>query len=224
MRQLFSRILSQSALKRISTTIVAIAVLLMAHQKACCTENYAIDNQRVLLYKIINWWYDCLPEESTRLCGSRIRYENRGNARILYDGSRKKLILGIDGGFADMLALFRQCNGCPGPSHFECSWLNRTYFGKGRAKMFGQRHPITIENVDKNQARIIRSMAHHLVFVVEGVISGLMNGRIALYQGGEMIKICPKPDPSDEHLPIRLTLFNSKTNEMLATYHAIHTQ
>ncbi len=211
-------------MKRVSIIIVAMAILLMAHQKACCEENYYIDNQRVLLYKIINWWYDCLPEESILLCGSPIKYENRGNAHILYNDSEKKLTLGINGGFADMLALFKQCQGCPGPSHFDCTWLNRKYFSNGQAKMFSRRLPITIENVDRNQTRIIRSMAHHLVFAVEGVIGGLMNGRIALHPSGDMLKNCPKPGPFDEAFPIRLKLFNSKTNEILATYHAIYMQ
>ena len=196
----------------------------MVHQKACCAEKYYIDNQRVLLYKVINWWYDCLPEESTQLCGSRIKYENRGNARILYDASEKELTLGVDGGFADLLAFFSQCRGCRGPSHFQCTWLNRKYFGQGRAKKFGRQRTFTVEIADENQLRILRSMQHHLVFVVEGIIGGLMNGQIALHQGGDQLKTCPEPEQSDEPYSIRLTLFNSKTNEVLATYQTVHMQ
>ena len=196
----------------------------MIYQKAYCSEKYYIDNQRVLLYKIINWWYDCLPEESTRLCGSRIKYENRGNARILYDAAEQKLTLEVDGGFAELLAFFKVCQGCRGPSHFECTWLNGKYFGMGRAKIFSRQQTFTVENVDENQAKAIRSMKHHLVFVVEGIIGGLMNGQIALHQGGDLLKTCPEPEQSDEPYSIRLTLFNSKTNEMLATYQAVHTQ
>ena len=39
----------------------------IVNNDAFCSETYYIDNNRVLLYKIINWWYDCLPEESNLL-------------------------------------------------------------------------------------------------------------------------------------------------------------
>ncbi len=212
-------------MKHLSNIVAVMVILFMVRQIAYCEEYYHIDNQRVLLYKVINWWYDCLPEESTQLCGSRIKYENRGNTRILHDDSGKKLTLGIDGGFAELLVLFKQCHGCRGPSHFVCTWLNRKYFGKGRAKMFGRHQSFIFENVDRSQARAIRSVQHNLVFVVEGVIGGLMNGQVALHQGGDLLKTCPTQDLSpDEPFPIRIMIFNSKTKEMLATYRAVHVQ
>jgi len=199
----------------------------MVHQKAYCDENYTIDNQRVLLYKIINWWYDCLPEEANRLCHSRIRYENRGNAHIQYNESEKKLTVGIRGGFAELMSVIKQCDGCDGPSSFECTRLNPAYFGKGHAVMISKsmldQQAFAILNVQREQVRLLRDIKHHIVLVVEGVIGGLMSGKIALHQGGDMIKTCPKPELlEDGHLPITLTLFNAKTNEMLATYAAVY--
>lgn len=217
------------ALTRLSIIVVVIAVLLAGPEKACAGETYYIDNQRVLLYKIINWWYDCLPEESSQLCGSRIRYENRDNAQIHFNPSRKQLTIWIDGGFADLLSVLKSGDGCVGPSHFECVWLNRKYFGNGRAKKIGPPFPdqeaFTFLGVETTQVNAIRAIQHDLSFVVEGVIGGLMNGKIALHRCGALLKPCPDLDSSKQaDSPIIVTLLNSKTKELLAAFRSIHTR
>lgn len=214
-------------LKRLTIITAAVVSLMTVHQKARGAETYYIDNQRVLLYKIINWWYDCLPEASTQLCGSRLKYVNQGNALVHYVESEKELILGINGGFAELLSIINQCKGCYSPSGFKCTWLNRNYFGKGEAIVIGKGLPdqwkFAIRNVDKVHLQLIRTIARHIQFVVEGHIGGLMSGRIALHRGGDFLKTCPGNDLSEqEPLAINLALINARTKEVLATYVAIH--
>jgi len=83
----------------------------------------------LFLYKIINWWYDSLPEESHQLCGSLIRCQDRGNIQIEYDVIEMKLRLNAKESFADLLAIFKQCEHCWGPSYLKLIWLNKEYFG-----------------------------------------------------------------------------------------------
>jgi hypothetical protein len=62
---------------------------------AYCDECYYVDNSPLFLYKTINWWYDCLPKESKKLCGRLIKCSNTGNAQVKYDEPNKNIELKI---------------------------------------------------------------------------------------------------------------------------------
>jgi len=195
-------------------------------QDASCAENYYIDNNRVLLYKIINWWYDCLPEETDRLCGSRLKYENRGNAKAEFNNAERTLKLNVKGGFTDLISIFKQCKTCPGPSCLKCVWLNEKYFKNSEAmniyKNFAGPSIFVFKNITKKQARQIKNMEKNLIFVLEGTISGLINNKIALHRAGNFLKPCPDHSQiKNENPPIFLTIINTATNEILAKYSAI---
>lgn len=74
-------------------------------------EEYYINGNPVLLYKTINWWYDCRPEDSNQLCGRVIQCKNNGNVRIEYNDVEMKLKLTVEKGFADLLGIFKSCEG-----------------------------------------------------------------------------------------------------------------
>ncbi len=189
-------------------------------------ERYYINNNSVLFYKIINWWYDCLPEESKQLCGSRIKYQNIGNAKVKHNEPQTLLEIRIQGGFTEQLIIFKQCEGCFGPSYLKCTWLNKKYFGNGAAmnisKDFTTTSIVRIKNVNETYGRLIQSIEHDMTFELEGVISGLLNGKIALHQGESFLKNCPGPiDRRGKNFPISFTIINSLTKEVLAQYTAI---
>ena len=187
------------------------------------SETYYIDNHPVLLYKIINWWYDCLPDDSEQLCGNLIKCQNVGNTWVEYNEAEMVLKMHIKGGFAELLSIFKQCQECFGPSFLECVWLNEKYFGTGEAAIIPGDFPaintITINRVEKNQVRLIRSIRKDIVFILEGVIGGLLSGRIALHHEGTFIKPCPQDsqDLFDDH-PISLKIINRNTKELLVKY------
>lgn len=198
---------------------------------AFCSESYYINNNRVLLYKIINWWNDCIPEESSHLCWRRIKCENEGDAHIVYSETEKTLKLQIKGGFAELLSTFKQCDQCFGPSYLQCTWLNKKYFGYGEAVIVQDELPaisaLFFNNINKKEWRLIRSVEKDIELVLEGVIGGLlmMNGKIALHQAGNFLKTCPKPNQNrDNSFPISLKIINSRTEEVLAKYTAIWNQ
>ena len=136
--------------------------------------------------------------------------------------------LQIKGGFADLLSTFKQCDRCFGPSYLQCTWLNKKYFGYGEAVIVQKERPtinaLNFMNIDHKQARLIRSVRKDIVFVIEGVIGGLLmhNGKIALHQAGNFLKACPGTSQNpDDSLPISLKIINSRTEEVLAKYTAI---
>lgn len=189
---------------------------------AFCSEDYYIDNQRVLLYKIINWWYDCTPEESVLLCRHPVRYENRENARMIYDGAENTLKLKVKGGFADLLSLVRPCEQCAGSPHFRCTWINRDYFGNGRPAIVSDITEFIFYDFRKQQVQKIQGIEKDILFVLEGMVGGLLNGKIALHPAGDLSRKCPGlSQNTEEHFPISLKIINADKNEILAEYAVI---
>ncbi|MCP4024579.1 MAG: hypothetical protein GY729_22255 [Desulfobacteraceae bacterium] len=206
--------------KNLLKSCIVLCWLLIFSWNARAEENYYIDNKRVLLYKIINFWYDCLEEESQLLCQSPIRCKSKGRTQVRYDSVDKALTLEIRDGFAGLLSIFNPPDSCSGPSAFVCTFLNPKYFGSGGSvvhqdKSLGIRQ-IEFLKINSNQATQIRAMATDITGVLEGRIGGLMNGRIALHPCGDFIKGCQAQ--AQNQYPITLQLFNSITNETLATY------
>ena len=206
--------------------ILILSFLIISSHDAFCVETYYIDNNRVLLYKIINWWYDCLPEESSRLCGSRIKCQSRDDVRVEYNETEMILKLKLKGGFAALISIFKQCKQCLGPSYLKCIWLNKRYFGSGEAVIVSNDSPTVsafiFNSIEKNDSVRIQSIEKNIVFEIEGVIGGLLNGQIALHQAGNFIKTCPGTSHGrDDSFPISLKIINSNTKEVLAKYYAV---
>lgn len=146
------------------------------------SEKYYIDNQNAfLLFKIVNWWYDCLPKDNYLLCGKTIKCTNIGNACIEYIQSTSTLKISIQKGLADFFSIFKTCDDCFGTSLLHGTWLNKKYFGKGSTELITSLNQFTFLHIDKNQARILKAIEKDIVFIIEGYIRGLTNdGRVAL--------------------------------------------
>lgn len=187
-----------------------------------------LDNNYVLLYKIINWWNDSLPSDDTAPCGNSIKCQSIGNVQVNYIESNKTLVIENTGDFAGLLSVIKQCRDCPGPSHFECTWINNKKFNTLTTKATPQNvtaiNTLHINSVSPEQANHIRSMEDEIVFVVEGRIAGLLlqNGKIALHHSGEFLKACPKTlINEDENSNISLVVKNSITEEVFAQCSAV---
>jgi hypothetical protein len=178
-----------------------------AHGSEICT----INGNTVLLYKIINFWYDCLPEEADQLCGARLECRSREQARIEYQTTASVLKIHIPSGFARLVSV-------AGGRHLQCTWLNQAYFGGGQALDLTDdtgAEGFTFTGIKEAQARSIRAMAKEIRVEIKGGISGLLNGKIALYQGRDFLKTCPE---EAEGTPALVKLVNSRTREVLAVY------
>ena len=187
---------------------------------AFCSEVYSIDHQPVLFYKTINWWYDCPPGECDWFCGKSVTYTNGGNARIRYNEAKKTLRLKIEGGFADLLSIFKTCEQCFGSSYLQCTWQDEKYFGKSKAAIVSDLNGFSFAPIDRKQARILESTRQDILFVVEGRIGGLQNdGKIALHQAGNLLIKCSNvSEDQAAGYPITLKIVNARTNEAIATF------
>ncbi|MCG8686895.1 MAG: hypothetical protein MI892_18585, partial [Desulfobacterales bacterium] len=94
------------------TLFFVIFILLLSTPKGYSSEKYYIDDSPVLLYKVINWWYHCLPEEAEFLCGKSVKWSNRGDEKISYNKEKRVLELNVTGGYASMLSAVAPCNQC----------------------------------------------------------------------------------------------------------------
>lgn len=187
------------------------------------SEKYYIENQNVLLYKIINWWYDCQPEDNFLLCGEKIKCNNLGNACIEYAQSKSVLKISIQGGFADLLSIFKTCDRCLGPSYLRCIWQHEKYLGKGKAASINKLNQFIFVHIDTIQAKILKDIEKDIVFVVEGHILGLTNdGKVALHNTGAILKKCPN-DTNEKNaiFPITVTIKIDSTDEIIAQYIAV---
>lgn len=185
------------------------------------SEKYFIDGQNVfLLYKIVNWWYDCQPKENHLLCGKPIKCINLGNACIEYTQSKSALKVSIQKGLATQLSIFKTCSQCFGPSYLRCIWQNEKYLGNGRAAPSKNVNQFSFFQIDKIQARILKNMEKEIVFIVQGNIRGLMNnGKIALHDTGTILKRCPSDAQNAGGIvPITVKIKNNGTNEIIAEY------
>lgn len=187
------------------------------------TEAYYINGNRVLLYKVINWWYDCLPQESFDLCGYPIVYRNDGNVRVQYHLPTKELILTVTNGFAQMISLFNSEGQKKASRLINCIQLNERTFGEIKTEAFGGRFDISgqlvMQGIEKETAALFCQMEDGLRFEIKGRIAGLMNGRIALHPDGEFIKSCygPLQNPG-EKVSVNLLVHNADADELLASF------
>ncbi len=211
----------------ITVAKTAIVVLLLAAFASVGYggETYYIDDSPLHLYKTINWWYDSTPQESTTLCGKPIKCTNEGNARIEYDEINQSVELKIKGGFASLLLAFKTCEKCYGPSSLKCVWRNQKYIKSSAIAIQLNKDDvidgITFINVKKEDARQIMNMVHGMLFVLEGVIGGLSNSRIAMHESAELLKYChaePQLRDQSPQYPISLKILNANTNETLALF------
>lgn len=208
---------------RFSLFIFILSCIFFNINLANAYENYYIDNQKTLLYKAINWWYDCLQTEQTYFCGKPIKYNRLGNINAVYDESGRVLSLQVKGGFADLLSILKSCDECSGPSHLKCVEQNRKYLGDGRAADVDDLNLFVFHGIEKKYALHLKEMEKHLLFVVEGRIAGLMSsGKIALHQGVTLLRKCAGIlDDEDEEYSILVKIVNNETSEIIIRYHGI---
>ncbi len=189
------------------------------------SEICTIDGHRVLLYKVINFWYDCLPEESQQFCGARLQCSSVGETQVRYLVKESVLEIHIPKGFGRLVSVLKSGNKKAGPGNgfLTAAMVKKDVFGKGQAAdltfdldAVGR---FRIFNVDDRHYRKVKSVAEDIGIQVDGVIGGLLNGKIALYTGREAMKPCPRKGvaPEDALLP-SVKLVNVKTGEVLLAY------
>lgn len=176
-------------------------------------EHCSIEKDRVILYKVINWWYDNLDQEADFLCRKTIICRRLGQADIQYDAKNQTLTFKLENTVGELLAY--------GPSLFVCEQLNTDFFGNGRAGRVKKDHQgireISFHEIEEQHAEKIQNFQEQILITLKGTITGLKNGKIALDQTGEFIKPCPE---LDKRPSILLTITDQATQTVLAQFSA----
>jgi hypothetical protein len=188
-----------------------------------------IDNNYVLLYKIINWWNDALPQDEISLCGNALKCVGGSKTSIAYSRDTQVLQISNLNNSFDLLSIFKECDTCVGPSYLKCTWLNKKYFNKtdpSSVRILEKNiKTVYFNNINEKQAKVFSNLQGKIRFVVEGRIGGLLlnDGRIALHPAGSFLKKCPRSQLSEpSKLPISLSVINIQTGETIALYTAIY--
>ena len=122
-----------------------------------------------------------------------------------------------------MLLAFKNCKHCYGPSNLHCIWRDQKYLNGTAANVLTNDLStiigFTFSNIEKEQAKHIQSISHDIQFILEGVIGGLSNARIALHESGNLLKRCNRASPdTDKEYPITLKIIKTCTNETIAIF------
>ena len=191
-------------------------------------EKCYLDNNYVLLYKIINWWNDCTPDDEYLLCNNQLKCELYNSTNIKYDDENQLLIFNSKYYIEELISIFSECENCK--SHlFKCTYINNEYFGNIKAEsariIDSTINSITINNVSKNQVNRLLKQVKFIKIEIEGKVGGLLlgSGRIALHQRGNFLKKCPTQVQNHSNTSeISITVKNMEDNDIIVKFETIH--
>lgn len=189
---------------------------------------YTIDDQPVLLYKIIQWWYDAQAADAPWVCGRTLACHTTDPIQITYVQSDRRLSLRFEAGFAELVSAGAPEAGVPSMD-LRATGLDPNYFGDVTAKLcpdpacaLGR---ICVEGVAPDQADRLAAMGDRLEVVLAGTVCGLVDGRIALAHGQGLLKVCPASasaatayQAATASQPVTLALRNRHADAVLAIF------
>lgn len=183
---------------------------------------YTIDDQPVLLYKIIQWWYDAPTSEIPWACGRALSCRTTDPIQITYTLNDRRLTLRFGAGFAELVSAGAPEAGIPAMA-LRATWLDTNYFHAVTARLYpdpaNALGRLSVEGVAPELADRLAAMANRLEVVLSGPVCGLVDGRIALSHGQGLLKGCPaSASPATASRPVTLTLRNRYTNTVLAIF------
>jgi len=181
-------------------------------------DTYSIDNSKVLLYKLINWWNVYGGDESQRLCNRSINYEDTRKIKLKYFTKLKTLEVKLDNDFASLISIL-------GSNDLKSTYLDITYFDTNIPQILNKHEfsekTITFKNINPQQYHNLKKIQNDLVVVVEGKISGLLevSGKIALHNSGSFFRKCFSNNLNQKiDYPLTLKILDNKAKKLLVQY------
>ncbi|MEJ2642106.1 MAG: hypothetical protein P8010_21295 [Desulfosarcinaceae bacterium] len=158
---------------RIAPLVLLICCLAAGGRAFADIDTYTIDGQPVLLYKIIQWWYEAPDAQAPWICGRTLACRSRYPVEISFIRDNRHLSLRFETEFADLI--WPEIGGsgkvrmdlCPvwsdpaylnGSAHASCAHL-----GNGPAQL-------SIEEVTPEQAQQWMRSADGLELVLSGPV------------------------------------------------------
>jgi len=184
-----------------------------------------VDNNQVLLYKIMNWWNIDSNQNDITPCNKAIKYKRIGNIKVEYDDKSRELTLVLKNSFAKLVDILKECKNCYGPEYLENIFLNQDYFKNATTKNITKElsllNKLIFNDVNQREAFKIKNIEKDITLIFEGVIGGLLSGsnNISVHQAGSFFRNCPIK--GKKNFPIKFTIMNKSTNETLVVYSSI---
>lgn len=205
--------------------IVSVGFTLTSHN-GYSDERYFLNDQRVLLYKIINWWYDANPAEAGQICGDRLRYENNRGWNLHESDNEIRLTHAGGQSCGSLVSLRSHCaHSSTTTFRVQPEWANTEYFEVSdisfefEEQTTSNRCTIIIDNVSQHLLERMRTGFTELKLTINGRVNGLGNGKVALLSGGDCYQRCPIWSAAERQLEtVRIDLVNSSSGESLARF------
>lgn len=190
-----------------------------------------LEDNYVLLYKIINWWNDSAPDDDHIICGNHLRCELMGKSKLRYNNNDSSLLIESTYHIEELISFIQECKEGGGPTYFVCSYLNQKYFGTTPIQdilpIYSSINSIVLAGIIKKQALHLIEREQKIGLEVGGRIAGLLlnNGKIATHHGGNFLKSCPQPHQNRNNFaPAFLIIKNLDNDEILAKYTVVGTK
>ena len=205
-------------------SLVLAPCLFMLPGTARCHERYLINGTQVLLYKVMNWWYDCLAQDAQWLCGQPLVYQSQSGLTFKRSENRSDWMLLFPKGFADLIALCPQTNSDTALALTPVAEAkDSTEDTKNALLLFHQGRPygLKLSSLVQHRAMAINSVLPDLAVEITGRITGL-SGQKVLFYNPDSLKETPArrcADPEDNPGPaFTLSLVHIPTGNILARY------
>ncbi len=200
-------------IKLIFIFFLLLNINIYAYSELYKSDIYYLENNEVLLYKILNWWSTKAHENSTEFCFNSIKVRSNKALNLKYDKKSKILEIDSKEKFADLISVFENKN-----SYLKNEYINKNYFKNLKAKSIQEINTISLKNISFSEYEKIKKIQNNLAFELEGKIAGLLafSGKISFYRSGEFLRSCPQK--TDEKFDIIFKILNIKTKEILVKY------
>ncbi|MCP3926509.1 MAG: hypothetical protein GY714_28450 [Desulfobacterales bacterium] len=144
------------------------------HNNKMVRFNYYIDNEIVLLYKLVNWWYSCDVDCQSFLCGREIKLNLIGQNKL-----SGNLFLTTD--FPEL--------------QIQIPELKKTIKSidkKTDITFYDTKIKVKISKLPKQTIKHIKKNLSQIGFIIKGNISGILNSKVLLRKNLKAEKKCNK--------------------------------
>lgn len=201
--------------------VLSTLVVCCISQVAEAQDSYYLEDQRVLLYKIINWSYDAPTDELQKLCGDAVLCQSEGSVQLHYHDDQKNITIHPPDGFGTLLAI------APEEKKYRAFgdiypldvFANTTVLLTHSETPSSSSWSILIENVTGDGTRYLESLKAELVFQIHGKISGWRSGKVALTPSEENFHTCNGLGVEASLFTPILKVLNEKSGQIVMEFH-----
>jgi hypothetical protein len=207
---------------RLAPWISLILCLAVAGPAFADIDTYTIDGQPVLLYKIIQWWYDAPGAQAPWICGRMLACRTQHPLDVTFIPDKSRLNICFETEFAELvwpeIAGSGKVRMDLYPTWTDSAYLNDSAPASCPA-VDNRSAGLSMETVSPEQAQRWMRSAADLEMIFSGFVLGLAEDRVALVDDTVLIKTCPPTAVSRSgSRAMTLTLRHRSTKQVLVVF------